>query len=622
MLKQATIFKDFRISTNATNTAVQFTKVSPLSISVKNDNFSSQVQILDNADTTDLFDYKYITFDNSAVFEIKDCIKNEKYTTIFIQYLSNITFDEANANFRVDAVSAATLQRLGLNVNEFLQILGNAAEIKRVNYIAEESSTDNFLMLAIRLRYSELPQNLSKCYYMNESNVPTIADIVDNLNVKSEVYNPSIANINQLPQDNQLNETSADNATVVIIPIPIHETDYFSIFSAYSHYYSFTYFVNTLSTLITDLTLSAEIIILTNKTITLLHDGEPKYMTFRIPGRGFITLPDVSTDLNNFLNLVRFPSTLYDVATNKLKAAPCFVMGGKKETISSINKTYIFYEFFEYKKIILPVLQSNEAYTTLSILNNDIDISQIKNDYIYIKRENGKIRIYVDIERNIYTDIITTLEFAKNAYSNYEAYTKSNIELVNNQNIASLNQQQQQQRKTQTLDNVISGANSFKNAAFSLGMGSPLGAIGALVGGGIEIAADEAKFNLSQQNATANQKLAASQAMDKLRTTIVPSSDLKGSVNLTTVLQATDITTLYKICFITLSKIVLTDMQKYSLIKYAFDNIITEKITSIAQIKKPAWQTVNNCYQVKLCNVNPLNTRKDLIIFVEDSEEI
>ena len=68
MLKSATLFKDFKITANETNTAVTFVKKGTLSVSVKNDNFSEQVQIYDSADTTDFFIYKYITFDNSAVF--------------------------------------------------------------------------------------------------------------------------------------------------------------------------------------------------------------------------------------------------------------------------------------------------------------------------------------------------------------------------------------------------------------------------------------------------------------------------------------------------------------------------------------------------------------------------
>ena len=73
MLKTASIFKDFKISVNADNTAVTFYKVGEITASVKNDNFATQVQILDNDDTTD-FDYKYITL-TIAVFEIKTVSK-------------------------------------------------------------------------------------------------------------------------------------------------------------------------------------------------------------------------------------------------------------------------------------------------------------------------------------------------------------------------------------------------------------------------------------------------------------------------------------------------------------------------------------------------------------------
>ena len=81
-LKQATIFKDFN-KHNGENESYIFQKVEPITISVKNDNFATQVEIYDESEETDFFAYKYITFDDSAIFEITDCMKNEKYTTLF-----------------------------------------------------------------------------------------------------------------------------------------------------------------------------------------------------------------------------------------------------------------------------------------------------------------------------------------------------------------------------------------------------------------------------------------------------------------------------------------------------------------------------------------------------------
>ena len=55
---------------------------------------------------------------------------------------------------------------------------------------------------------------------------------------------------------------------------------------------------------------------------------------------------------------------------------------------------------------------------------------------------------------------------------------------------------------------------------------------------------------------------------------IVPSSDLKGSVNLVTALKAADNNFITPIV---LSKIELTTMELYNVQKYIFDNVLTEK---------------------------------------------
>lgn len=620
MLKTASIFKDFRISVNADNTAVTFYKVSPLSVSVKNDNFATQVQILDNEDTADLFDYKYITFDDSAVFEIKDCIKNEKYTTLFIQYLSNITFETENNNFRVDGVSVATLQRLGFDINQFAEILGNSLKIDYVNYNVEEIAEQEYFIFGIRLRFSELPANLN---YRLTGEDNTVALVTDELNVGSSILNPSIANVEIAPDDllNELDETSIDNAKTVIIPMPVSSGMLLRFSPTNGYGFQFKDVINTLSQLITDLTLTAEIIPITSNTLVFMHDFVPKNIVFEqgiaLP---VINLPDVAPDMEKFTNMLRVPSGL--VSEGKTKAPPCFVIGGMVEGtgVYDIRKWNIC-EVFDFIKINLPTIETNESYINAIILNNSIDISKIKNNYFYIKRENGYIRIYVDIEKNIYTDIVNTLEFAKNAYSNFDAYIKSNIELVNRQNLTALQQQQQQKRDLQNLDHVISGANSLQRAAFSLGMGSVGGAIGALVGGAVSIAADEAKFNMQQQNEIANNKLAAAQALERARSTITPSSELKGSVSLATALRGAYDATHNYITPVILSKITLTDMQLYNVQKYIFDNLITEKITDITQIKKPEWQKFFNYYQIKITNRSAINTRKDLIIFVEDTAE-
>ncbi len=617
-LKTASIFKDFIITVNAENTAVTFNKVAAITASVKNDNFAEQVQILDNADTTDLFDYKYITFDDSAVFEIKDCIKNEKYTTLFIQYLSNITFAAANSNFRVDGVSVSKLQRLGFDINQFAEILGNSLKIDYVNYDNINITGQTPFMYGIKLRFSELPQNLS--FRFTGLNNDVVA-VTGTLNVGSRSYNPSIANM-LLEPDNTIHDTSQDNAKVVIIPMPISPITKLNFDTSNFYQFRFTDFISTLSELIADLTLSAEVIIINSGTLMLLHDTTPKKIEMSNSVGMFdvridsLTLPDTGTDKDNFLNLIRVPADL--VSGGATTSAPCFVMGGLTEIVGIDVKNYSFFENLNFIKINLPKIEANESYINAAILDNSIDLSKLKNNYFYIKRESGYIRIYIDIEKNIYTDIVTTLEFAKDAYSNFDAYKKANVELVNSQTNATLQQQQQQKRGLQTVNSVTSGVNTAIGAVSQFASGNTSGGITGLLSGGANIASEEIKFNMQQQNEKANNKLAAAQALESARSTITPSSDLKGSVNLVTALKGAYNETRNYITPIILSKITLTNIQLYSVQKHIFHNLMTEKITDISQITKPEWQTLFNYYQIKITNRSAINTRKDLIIFAED----
>lgn len=616
MLKTASIFKDFRISFNTESTAVTFYKVSPLSVSVKNDNFAEQVQILDNDDTTDLFDYKYITFDDSAVFEITDCIKNDKYTTLFIQYLSNITFDTENSNFRVDGISVATLQRLGFDINQFAEILGNSLKIDYVNYNAEDIDEQEYFIFGIKLRLSELPADLNY-RFTGTGNEVTL--VTDDLNVGNTIYNPSIANVEIAPDD-LLSETSIDNAKTVIIPMPLSAITLLRFGAANTYGFQFKDVINTLSKLITNLTLTAEIIPITSNTLVFMHDFMPKNITIEQGILGTeIIIPDVAPDIAKFTNMLRAPSGLVDEGVTK--AAPCFVMDGMVTGTGQSTRKWNICEVFDFIKINLPETAANESYINTIILDNSIDISKVKNNYFYLKRGNGYIRIYIDIEKNIYTDIVNTLEFAKNVYSNFEAYQKSNIELVNSQNNAALQQQQQQKRGLQTVSSVTSGVNTAIGAVSQFASGNILGGVTGLLSGGANIASEEIKFNMQQQNERANNKLAAAQALERARSTITPSSDLKGSVSLITALKGAYNADENYITPIILSKVRLTPMQMYTIQKYIFDNAITDKVSNISQIVKPEWQTIYNFYQAKISNKSAINTRKDLIIFVEDAEE-
>lgn len=629
MLEQATIFKDFFITANATNTAVTFEKNGALSVSVKNDNFAQQVQILDNDNNIDFFAYKYITFDDSAVFEITDCIRNGKYVTLFIQYLSNITFNEPNDNFRVDAVSVNSLQRLGLDINDLLAILGNNTDIKHDAYtlIDNDITGQQPIMYAVKLRFSELPQNLNYSLKgegreWNNEVQPLPNDYIPNLGSLSFNQNA----YNKIYPTNPRDFTLSDNAKTVIIPMPSRSAGIDIIVPSIATFsYGAADFITTLSILVSDLTLTAEITLINSKTLQILHEKQVSEMameTIKVTTpssffyNDYISLPNLSNIVREkILKCLRVPSEKVVEYTSWYEApnsALCFVLDGETGTGGAATGIA---EVFNVIDLKMSKLSNNKIPLSLQLLGNTIDLSQAATNTIEIKRNSQSMRVYTNKNKEIYTDIPTTFEFIKSAYSNYEAYQKSNIDLLNNQSFETLKQQQAQQRKLQTLDSVAKGASSVGNALFAFGMGNVAGGVGQLIGGAAGVATDEIKHNMKTQNDTANAKLSAAQAHERARASITPSSEIKGSVNIVTalysVLRDNGTVALFYVKYLNIG-----NNEKALIQKYAFENAITDKITGVEQIQKPTW--ADSYYQAKICNRSAVNTRKDLIIFVED----
>ena len=558
-----------------------------------------------------MFDYKYITFDDSAVFEITDAIKNGNYTTIIVQYLSNISFDTADSNFRVDAGSARRLQDLGLDLNKFVEILGNKTTVERADLIAENNSEP--FLYAIKIRVSEMPQNL-KYRLIGDGRKVAIAEAADERNI--QVHNPSLSEYDVEPTD----FLSNDSAISLFLFMPatmsgIESGIYFN--NGNTHFEILLYyFFETLNVLITDLTLSVEITPVSEKTLYIpeLVSGVrvKKKMQFNLTsGVTKITLPVMgsSTYLDRTLWSIRVvDSSVQEDDSNFLSFGyPVFT-----------TKTHItggFQESYNFIKLDIERPQ-NESILSIEILGNTIDVSKLRNDFVYLKRQNKSIRVYIDLERNIYTDIQTTLEYAKNAYSNYEAYQKSNIDLINAQELATLKQTQTQARELQDFEHLSTGAKSVGAALFSLGIGNIAGAAGMALGAGANMAIDEKKHNLKTQNDTANQRLNAAQAHEKRTATITPSSDLQGSINLQTSLRTKTTGLSAQLTLATITTIAPTAAQFKILQKYVFENTLLEKITDISQIQKPEW--ASSYYQTRICNRSALNTRKDLIVFTED----
>lgn len=630
-LKAAKMFKDFYITPNVDNTAVTLSMRDAVDIKVKNDNFASQVTVLDKNDEYDFFSYKYITFDGTAVFEITDVIKNGNYATLFIEYTANVTFDTLDAGYYVESVSARTLSRLGMDINEFLRVLGKNGGTE-LDEIITDKRNDNFFY-AVKIRLSECPQNLSKMIVPTGTGAETslVDGGVTGKDLADANFSANIPNItDEMPKINGFSQF--DSAFTVFLYIPRYKWTSFYFERVQTgeqgggHYqFGIKHFLTALNKLITDLTLSVELTIMSTNSLVSFRHGDVPFSLFSV------TPPDETQALATAHMIVPFDKN--DDGTSAPNAQvfggmirafedetrvnyPIFCAGiYTAQTISGTgtNASGIA-EIFRPEKLYLPN-DDDKIYTSIILLGNEISLRDCRDDFIVIKRRNNSLRVYQSFAQNVYIDIVTTFEFARDAYSNYDAYKKANIDLVQAQQNATLEQTQRQERDLQTVNTSFMAANGALSAATS---GSIFGAIKSAANTALQIAQSEITFNMRQANDRANQKLSQQQEHEKARETITPASEQSGSIEFNDAFF-TDVdeakTRFTQIPLFVARYIPRTPALMKNLERYIFENEIMDRITDVEQITRPQWQTLHNYFMAKIQKTDPRNTRKAFIVY-------
>lgn len=635
-LKTAKMFKDFYIAIGSDNRNIIFSMLGAVDVKIKNDNFASQITVKNDSDI-DFYAYRYITFDGEAVFEITDIIKNGKYNTLFVQYIGNITFDDNNENFCVDGVSANTLARLGLSLTDFIGIVGNNTEtyIQPVRDTDITDTQEHSLLLAVKIRYSELPQNLLTRYLWNGTeNTLTEAGNESLQNPKRVFTRANLANfksVSDLTGDAFFN--SSDNAVSVFLLAPTTNSVGITI-SAMADGYSGVMretisslitpenFVRALSVLINDLTLSVNLTFITNSTLTFIqntkHDGGQKHdMRATVSQSGItVVFPDNFTVLNSEFVLGGALRPVKDGGTNvgavlvaaKIRDSKNSVLGGILEN----------FDFYRYK------LPESEDFPVLMKMfgENVISLQECRNGEIILQRTADGVRVWVDINRNIYEDIFTSIQFAQNAYSNFEAYKYANIELVQEQQRATLEQQQEQRKRQLKAQSAYNGANAILNAGANLANGNIFGAITSAFSSGLSISRDITMNEMQTQNEKANLYLQQQQEFERAAETILPSSERSGNINFETMIKFVYANSYPRGEFFEILYIRMSEIARAQISRYAYENKIIDKITSGADIVAPAWAFNTNKLIAKIVKQKPIEPRKDLYLFTSQADFI
>lgn len=657
-LRKAKVFKDFIISTDENNIGVVFRMRDALDVFVKNDNFATSVLI--KSENVDFFAYRYITFDGSAVFEITDVVKNDKYYSLSVRYISNIVFsdddgaDVPDPDFYVDGVSAYTLQRFGVDLATFLAVLGKDAKREVVGVREIENAKQEPFFYAIKLRFSECPQNLSVV-------VSPVPDR-ETLGRQSEAgttgkglkdYNFSYISAKKIDEQNTPRGYAFqqfDSAFACLLPIPQYPTTYVTAKNATNgkifslNEITIEMFLSRLNALITDLTLSAELCIVPlshfaiftgisaeyNGIELLKVENESPYTPAPAYAWVFPFYPDAAHPLGaNYF----WQDAWREIAdTPQLETYPILTLCSRHTT--NDIEGFLYYGFSEilapFDIYIDALSDPSKIVSSARIFGNEISLKDCRNDYITVWRRAQKMRVFTDFDRNVYTDIETTFEFARDAYSNYDAYKKANIDLIQRQQTASLALQQEQQLKQAAVNAAFDVYSGINNAAQSAGEDI---VSGNLIGAGVSLAkgvkntiVSAAKnaiiTGMQVQAERANLRLAQAQAHEQARETIVNAGDLGGSLQyieafLGDMAEQGRPQDAFGYSFFSLSVLDISDIDARRLERYAFDMDIIDAIRDNSNITRPAWQWLHSFYQMRIKNKSPLNNKKDFIIFAD-----
>lgn len=510
------------------------------------DNFSEQVEVQSD---TDLFKFKYLTWDYKALFEIVDIIKNADIYTLFIQYVTELDLEYPNVNtdFRIEGATPQTLRKCNLTFTDLMHILGEKVQLTQNIQSTFDITTASFIW-ALKINFSRLPDNLDYC-------VSEAGNIVQ---LNAEKSNPRIAGnrmINmQKPVEDYNNITDKkytqfDTPYTLIIPIPYNDNDVLKVSAPNSSAKSFQFnisrrgFQATLEALLSDLVLSVEIVPW-GKNAPFLQEIHPaggrsvQSITWSTV-RGQLIYAwdnDAASSIYPYVgNGTLIGVKPWDAPSGQASNFyPCFLCEhgiewgaqnkGSEANIAGLGRVYSFIE--------ISVPQSSQLYqydlpVFINLCGNQIPLDT--SDKLYLKQSDHGLRLYTNLNKNIYYELPNAVQYSKAAFSNFDAYQKSNISLQHLQEREQLKLQQQQQKDMQAINTAQSVFNNVSQSARTAAINPVAGAVD-LVSGIINTGVDLYKQSKDRQNERANLALKQSQALAYARTSVSPSSYINGDI--------------------------------------------------------------------------------------------
>lgn len=554
-MKNARLFKTIRFNYTP-DAGIRIRMQDSIILPCKLDNFASQVTIQNTAVSVDPFQYKYITFDGHALFEITDCIKSYDVVVFFIQYLTDVDMGNNDtlagapawdSHFFMTGKTPKTYEGLKYSSNKLSQIFRQVAE-----YETTYRTVTSNIAWGIRITYSNIPQNLFVYDMDGDPGMPGVKKI----NNPCRIANPTQPN-NGTPTLSNYN--NYNEQYTIIMPLPGLRLT--AIYRDDTHAQTITHqldinltednFISCLPLMINDLTTSVDLIPINNVISAFSYkDSNSISLLTKTGTRLTISAIFKQTTPAYFDGLIVTAEARTDASAANPQYYPCFFCQAQgyidyNSRNVGIGLLYDFCPITLEKPVAYNYHEDDTMFVVLRFFGNQIDLSQTEgNRELYIQPLHKGVRLWLNYAKRNYIDIATTLEFTYTAYSNYEAYKKANIDMLYQQKRETMELQHDLQEEQLAVESAFNmGTSTMKGAASGAASGGVIGAVvgaaGGLISSGIDAAKGAQSQILQEQNDKANLNLAYKHALQTASATIMPGSQVSGSISLN------DLKTLY-----------------------------------------------------------------------------
>lgn len=478
-------------------------------------------------------EFRYFFLQNDALvrgtlYEITNIYSNLNDIYNFqLKYIGQINYNPTSHKFdfneyRIDGQTPADIQYLHLSYNNLCDILGKIQEFEKSDllHIYKQNVTsytkeknDKAVLPALRLRFSQIPDNLKYDIYGNECKT---GQNVDFLFKGATQYKEWIDENESIKREIKAYVNCFNKQATAIIPLPfiypsnIYKPTKLKIIDGknpYSYkeaFFDFNTVINDLILANSDLLESIDLILI-DKNSLLFQNGntnaENKHTT---PFKFW----DDDSDSNEAKYVIELTGTTKPKTTETIRffnkegyKTPFIFLGTTKdEDFGAMEVLHLIEIPFRENDYEKSSDYKQRNYLFLNIFNDIIDISrwQPQNKIMYKADMTNTAKLYIDTKTTILSDYIelqTSLEFEKNAYSDFEAYKKANIELV------------QQQEKAQLKINQTKNLASLgMNQLFS-SISNKVNALGKFLTGGLGLDDAFSSTNLSGLQDVANLSL-------------------------------------------------------------------------------------------------------------------